>query len=298
MTFDIASYLENRKRIIDDKLESYFNKSPEKNSRLWESMRYGLLAGGKRLRPILCMTACEAVCDEYERSLSVACAIEMIHTYSLIHDDLPSMDDDELRRGKPTNHTIYGEAIAILTGDALLTEAFRVIVSEGSSSGLSSEKVIGIIDHLSTAAGAGGMVLGQAMDLELEGSEMVDVETLKTMHSLKTGALIRASVLSGGVIGGADEKQLEMLGAYARSIGLAYQIIDDVLDVEGGKSLGKQKGSDSRKLKSTYTSVLGIERSRQLAYELTSEAISSLDDFSGKTETLKEMAYYLGKREF
>ncbi len=298
MSLDIPSYLKERKKVIDERLKDYFTPSEREDTTLWESMRYGLMAGGKRLRPILCMASCEAVCNEYEKSIPVACAIEMIHTYSLIHDDLPSMDDDALRRGKPTNHAKYGEAVAILTGDALLTDAFRIITTEGYPCGLTDVQMIEIIRELSTSAGGGGMVLGQAIDLELEGRAHVDIETLQNMHTLKTGALIEASVVSGGIIGSANRTQISQLRSYARSIGLAYQIIDDVLDVEGGRSLGKQKGSDSRKSKATYTSVLGLKTAKETAIELTSDAVRSLNDFDGNTGTLRELAYYLGKREY
>lgn len=298
MNLDIPSYLEEKKKIVDERLKNYFTSSEKDDITLWESMRYGLLAGGKRLRPILCMASCEAVCAEYEKTIPVACAIEMIHTYSLIHDDLPSMDDDDLRRGKPTNHARYGEAVAILTGDALLADAFRIISTEGEAYGLTDLQIVEIIREISVSSGSEGMVLGQAIDLELEGNPEVDIETLKNMHSLKTGALIEASVVSGGIIGGADKKQIGQLRSYARSIGLAYQIIDDVLDVEGGNSLGKQKGSDSRKSKATYISVLGLNTSREMAIELTSNAVSSLNGFDGNTAILTELAYYLGKREY
>lgn len=298
MTFDISSYLEERKRTVECKLDSYFKDLSSNNTTLHKSMEYGILAGGKRLRPVFCMAACEAVCGEYDKAVPVACAIEMIHTYSLIHDDLPSMDDDDLRRGKPTNHRKFGEAAAILTGDALLTDAFGLIASEGFESGLSADQVVSIIRELSSAAGSRGMVLGQSIDLELEGKQKVDIDTLRNMHSLKTGALIEASLVSGGITAGADEVQIDQLRAYAGSIGLAYQIIDDVLDVEGGKALGKEKGADSRKSKTTYISVLGTERSKQMAVELTSEAVSSIGDFNGNPEILKELAYYLGKREY
>lgn len=298
MTFDISSYLEDRKRTVECKLESYFKDLSSDKTTLHKSMEYGILAGGKRLRPIFCMAASEAVCGKYDKAVPVACAIEMVHTYSLIHDDLPSMDDDDLRRGKLTNHRKFGEAAAILTGDALLTDAFCLIASEGPESGLSADQVVSIIRELSSASGSLGMVLGQSIDLELEGKQKVDIYTLRNMHSLKTGALIEASLVCGGITAGAVEEQIDQLRAYAGSIGLAYQIIDDVLDVEGGKSLGKEKGADSRKSKTTYISVLGTERSKQMAVELTSEAVNSLGKFNGNPEILKELAYYLGKREY
>ena len=298
MSFDITSYLEDKKKLIDQQLNIYFQPVKDDNTSLKQSIRYSLTSGGKRLRPILCLAAAEAVSGEFENVLPVACAIEMIHTYSLVHDDLPAMDDDSLRRGKPTNHIVYGEAIAILTGDALFTEAFGIIVSEGKAKGLDPSTLVEIIREITSAVGSDGMVLGQAIDLELEGREDVEIETLKNMHTLKTGALIEASVVTGAMAGKADQGRIEHLRKYSKFLGLAYQIIDDVLDVEGGESLGKKKGSDIRKSKATYTSVLGVKRSRDLAAELTDNAVNSLSEFYGNTKPLKEIAYYLGKRKY
>lgn len=298
MNLNINSYLEDKKKFIDQKLNEYFQPDDRDETSLRDAIRYSLLSGGKRLRPILCLAASEAVSGEYDNVLAVACAIELIHTYSLVHDDLPAMDDDELRRGKPTNHSVYGEAMAILTGDALLTEAFGLIVTGGRAQGLGDSVIADIIREISCASGLKGMVMGQAIDLVFEGKDKVDVETLKNMHSLKTGRLIEASVITGAIGAGAGRDQLSALREYSGFLGIAYQIIDDVLDVEGGESLGKKKGSDIRKCKATYTSVLGVERSRELAAELTDNAVNSLSDFDGNSGSLKEIAYYLGKRKY
>ncbi|MGH7889522.1 MAG: polyprenyl synthetase family protein, partial [Thermodesulfobacteriota bacterium] len=259
MGFDTERYISDRKKFIDQKLSEIVPVHAKSPSSLEESMRYSLLASGKRLRPILCLAAGEAVGGTVEMVISTACAIEMIHTYSLIHDDLPSMDDDSLRRGVPTNHSVFGEALAILAGDALLTDAFLVIASEGISNGLSPSLVVEIIQDVANAAGSRGMVKGQALDLALEGKEKIDPGLIEKLHSLKTGALIEASVLSGGRLGGANEEQLFKLSKYAKCIGLSFQIIDDVLNIEGGTEIGKGRGTDARKKKATYPGLLGVE---------------------------------------
>ncbi len=291
----IQLYLSSRKEIIDKKLLELLPHFSDPMSRLEESMRYSILAGGKRLRPILCIASSEAVGGSVEKTIPIACAIEMIHTYSLIHDDLPSMDDDLLRRGIPTNHSVFGEALAILAGDGLLTDAFSLIVGEGVSERLAPKVVVEIIRDVSRAAGSQGMVGGQALDLAIEGKD-VGVEFIEKVHSLKTGALIEASVMSGGRVGGAGDDQLMQLMCYGRCLGLAFQIIDDVLDIEGGVEIGKNRGADARKRKATYPSLLGVEKARRVALEFTQKAVSSLKDFDERAEPLKELAFYLGGR--
>lgn len=293
----IELYLSRKKEIIDKKLLELLPDSSDLCNKLHESMRYSISAGGKRLRPVLCIAASEAVGGTLEKTLSVACAIEMIHTYSLIHDDLPSMDDDLLRRGLPTNHSVFGEAAAILAGDALLTDAFYVIANEGSRTGLPASVIVDVIRDISSSAGSGGMAGGQALDLALEGRE-VTVETIEKMHSSKTGALIQASITSGGRIGGASEIQLSRLGDYAKALGLAFQIIDDVLDIEGGSETGKSSGKDARKKKATYPGLIGIEKSKKAAAELTWKAVFALKDFDDKANPLRELALYLGGRKY
>jgi geranylgeranyl diphosphate synthase, type II len=297
MKLDIELYLFRRKEIVDKKLSELLPNSTESITKLEESMLYSILAGGKRLRPILCIAASEAVGGTIEKALPVACAIEMIHTYSLIHDDLPSMDDDLLRRGIPTNHSVFGEAIAILAGDALLTDAFFTIVNHTISGGVAPFVIIEIIQDISKAAGSQGMVGGQALDLALEGKE-VTVELIEKMHSLKTGALIEASMTSGARVGGANENQIYQIKHYARSLGLAFQIIDDVLDIEGGTETGKNRGADARKKKATYPGLIGVEKAKQVAIELSEKAILSLKDFDEKAEPLRELAFYLGGRKY
>jgi len=297
MKNDIEAYLSERKVLVDTKLLEFLPDSSEDSSGLYESMRYSVLAGGKRLRPILCIAATEGVGGAVESALPLACAIEMIHTYSLIHDDLPSMDDDLLRRGKPTNHSVYGEAMAILAGDALLTDAFFLISNEGFAQGLSPSILIEVIKDISRAAGSRGMVKGQAIDLSLEGYQYVTLETSEKIHSLKTGALIEASVIIGGKIGGANNFQLSKLKSYSRRIGLAFQIIDDILDIEGGGEIGKSRGADQRKKKVTYPAIIGLEKSREVALKLTQEAVEALNGFDEKAQPLREIAFYLVVRK-
>lgn len=298
MAFNVEDYLSNRKEVVDKKLlELLPSPTGSDNTRLRESMRYSILAGGKRLRPILCIAASEAVGGTLEKALTVACAIEMIHTYSLIHDDLPSMDDDLLRRGLPTNHSVFGEAVAILAGDALLTDAFFVIVNEGISNGLPPPVVIEVVRDIAKAAGSEGMVSGQALDLALEGRE-VTVELIEMTHSLKTGALIEASIISGGRIGGANKDQLSRFREYARALGLAFQIIDDVLDVEGGSEIGKTQGTDARKKKATYPGLIGVGKAKEIATQLTEKAVLALKDFDARAEPLRQLALYLGRRKY
>ena len=296
MIFDIETYLSERKELVDRKLLELLPNLNDDSGGLDESMRYSVLGGGKRLRPILCMAASEAFGGSVESTLPFACAIEMIHTYSLIHDDLPSMDDDLLRRGKPTNHSIYGEALAILAGDALLTDAFFLIANEGLTRGLSKSQLIEVIKDLSVAAGSRGMVIGQAIDLSLEGCHEVSLDKCERVHLLKTGALIDASIIIGGKIGGADSYQLSKLKSYSRSVGLAFQIIDDILDIEGDGETGKSRGADARNKKVTYPALIGTEKSKEIALRLTKEAVDALAGFDVKAKPLRELAFYLGVR--
>lgn len=302
MPFDLESYLRDKKQLVEDRLDSLLRSSGSTMSTLQESMRYSSLAGGKRLRPILAIAACEAVGSSEDKALPAACALEMIHTYSLIHDDLPSMDDDALRRGVPTNHTVFGEATAILAGDALLTDAFYVLVNEGMSAGIGPALLCEAVRDIAHAAGSGGMIRGQAIDLAIEAAHKDDGEAtlldIERMHSLKTGALIEVSVTTGAKIGEADERQLEQLALYGQSVGLAFQIIDDVLDIEGGGGMGKERGTDARNDKSTYAELAGIDESKKRAAELTRAAVTALDLFDERAEALREIALYLGGRNF
>ena len=296
MSFDIKSYLGTNRELVDWELDSLLSVGGGSPTRLLESMRYSALAGGKRLRPILAIAAGEAVGADPIKVMPAACAIEMIHTYSLIHDDLPSMDDDALRRGVPTNHKVFGESTAILAGDALLTDAFSILVSEGRRRGISAQVVCDVVRDIALAAGSHGMIEGQAIDLSLAGASGSTLEDVARMHSLKTGAMIRVSVTAGARIGGADNNQLEMLTSYAEAVGLAFQIIDDVLDIEGEGDLGKERGNDERHGKSTYPGVAGIEESKRIAAELTRKAVLVLGGFDERAEPLRQIALYLGLR--
>ncbi|MCK5709453.1 MAG: polyprenyl synthetase family protein, partial [Deltaproteobacteria bacterium] len=291
-------YLASKRELIDRKLDALLKYSPKSITPLEESIRYSALSGGKRLRPILTIASNEAFGGKEELALPIACAIEMIHAYSLIHDDLPCMDDDSLRRGVPTTHNVYGEAVAVLAGDALLTDAFNVVVREGLSSGLRPKVLTDIIGDISLAAGSKGMIKGQSIDLALEGIKNVSVEQVEKMHSLKTGTMIEIAVTTGAKIGGANEKQIKKLSTYAKSLGLAFQIVDDVLDIEGGKSIGKEVGADARNKKTTYPELVGLKKSKLKARALTKKALKALKDFDDRATPLREIAFYLVDRKF
>jgi geranylgeranyl diphosphate synthase, type II len=317
---DIKTYLKENRELVDSYLKSYFETSSEP-SILHEAMKYSLFAGGKRIRPILALASYEACGRDPNDIIPQAAALELIHTYSLIHDDLPAMDNDDLRRGKPTNHKVFGEAMAILAGDALLTEAFSMLSSiEVQSSKFkvqssedleqsvkplikdsklrtpNPELLLRVIRDIAISAGACGMVGGQAQDILSENTKP-DIDTLHFIHLHKTAALITASVRMGPILADSDEDTLKALTSYGKNIGLAFQIIDDILDVEGNtKELGKSSGSDKKKKKMTYPSLLGIEGSRQKAQDLISEAINILRIFSSDADPLREIARYLIKR--
>ncbi|MGC8937913.1 MAG: polyprenyl synthetase family protein [Thermodesulfovibrio sp.] len=291
--FDLKKYIAEKRAKIEEFIKSYFNPAIVPPI-LHESVLYSLTAGGKRLRPILCISAYEA-CGGKEDITAYATAIEFIHTYSLIHDDLPAMDNDDLRRGKPTNHKIFGEAIAILAGDGLLTEAFRIL-SNPAYTDVEPLNLIKVIHELSNSAGVYGMVGGQAMDLISERKEP-DKESVEFIHLNKTAKLISASVKSGAILASADDEQMKKIETYGLSIGLAFQIIDDILDIEGStEEIGKPKGSDIEKGKMTYPRVYGITQSRKKAKQLIDEALNALETFDEKAEPLREIAKYIIKR--
>jgi geranylgeranyl diphosphate synthase type II len=293
--FDIKSYLKEKRELIDSYLESYFS-IPSEPFVLHEAMRYSLFAGGKRIRPILALASYEACGGNPKDIVPYATALELIHTYSLIHDDLPSMDNDDLRRGKPTNHKVFGEAMAILAGDALLTEAFLMLSNNLHSSSLKPSDLIKIIREVSLASGVHGMVGGQALDIFSENIEP-DKDTLNFIHLHKTAALITASVRMGAILANIKEKKLKALTEYGTGIGLAFQIIDDILDIEGNaEELGKTAGSDIKMKKMTYPALCGTEKSRQKAKDLLSDAIDSLKIFSSEADQLRKIARYLLKR--
>ncbi len=263
------------------------------SSHLEEAMEYSLMAGGKRLRPILLMAAADAVGGRGDSYVTTGCALEMIHTYSLIHDDLPAMDNDDYRRGKLTNHKVFGEGTAVLAGDALLTLAFEVMLRQ---KGAAPETLLAVVREMSMAAGAGGMVGGQSIDLDSEG-EQIGMETLRKMHMGKTGALFRAALRSGAILAGASDEQLAALTRYADCFGLAFQITDDILDVTGDEAaIGKPVGSDEKNHKSTYVTLTSLEEAGKLAEKTVGEAKDALDIFGTEADFLRELAEYLLKR--
>jgi len=291
--FDLSAYLVEKQTIVEAALDrSIAVVYPEK---IYESMRYSLMAGGKRLRPILCLATCELMGGSLGIALPTACALEMIHTMSLIHDDLPAMDNDDLRRGKPTNHKVYGEDIAILAGDGLLAYAFEFIATQTCQ--IPAERVLQVIALVGRAVGAAGLVGGQVVDLESEGNPDVTLETLTFMHRHKTGALLEISVVSGAILAGASEADQALLSAYAQDIGLAFQIIDDVLDITATpEELGKTAGKDLRAQKATYPSFWGIEESKRQANQLVTHAKSQLVAFGDRARPLMAIADYITAR--
>jgi geranylgeranyl diphosphate synthase type II len=294
---DLKKYLERRRRQVDEALGRWVVGEEEFPPQVHLAMRYSLFAGGKRLRPILTLAAAEAVGGRATEALPVACALELIHTYSLIHDDLPAMDDDDLRRGRPTSHKVFGEAVAILAGDALLTEAFRLMARPDLMKGLSPRRRLAAIHTVARSAGSQGMVGGQVMDMASEGEE-VKPDILEYIHSHKTGALIGAAVAAGAVIGGGSAREVRTLEEYGRKLGLAFQIMDDLLDVQGEETkMGKAVGKDRAKGKATYPGLFGIEDSRRKAAELIREAVAHLDPFRRRANPLREIARYILQRK-
>jgi len=293
---DLKEYLKSRCQLVDEALDRYLPKGSELPASLHGSMRYSVFAGGKRVRPILMLAACETVGGQIPSAIPAACAMEMIHTYSLIHDDLPAMDDDDFRRGNPTNHKVYGEATAILAGDALLTEAF--ILLSRAEEGAQPAARLRVIQEIAHASGSRGMVGGQVVDMESEGKDEIDLATLSYIHTHKTGALIRASVRAGALLGGASEESLAALSRYGEAIGLAFQIADDILDVEGTtEELGKDAGSDQARGKATYPALVGLEASKARARELVQMALDALAGFDERAEPLRAIASYIVKRK-
>lgn len=292
--FDLKQYMEARRLMVEEALEVALPQQDGPETRVVEAMRYSLFAGGKRLRPILCLAASEAVGGDLKTAMPAGCALEMIHTYSLIHDDLPAMDDDDLRRGKPTNHKVFGEAIAILAGDGLLTEAF-VLLSDYNS--LLPERAVQVIGVIAEAASYRGMVGGQVVDI-LSQNKRADLETVQQMHSRKTAALIAAATESGALTGKGSEAQVAALARYGRAIGLAFQIADDILDIEGDTELlGKTTGADEARGKVTYPAAVGLERSRQTANEMVNDALAALEGFDDRANPLRSLANYIITRK-
>ena len=288
----ITNYLARRAAEVNGRLDQLVPSESEPPEQLHRAMRYSLLAGGKRLRPALVLASGEAMGARTEDLMPAACAIEMIHTYSLIHDDLPAMDNDDLRRGRPTCHKAFGEAVAILTGDALLTLAFKVLASDSPSQ--NPERQLSVIHEFAAAAGSvDGMIGGQMADIENEGKQ-VDAHTLEYIHRSKTGALIAASVAAGGIIAGASRDEIARLRAYGNWIGLAFQIADDILDVTStSEQLGKTPGKDQAANKATYPAIHGIAASQARARQLVDEAIASVRTLGRETRVLEDLARFI-----
>jgi geranylgeranyl diphosphate synthase, type II len=295
---DLKTYLKDRCKLVDAALERMLPAEDELPVSLHKSMRYSVFAGGKRVRPILMLAACEAVGGDIDLAMPAACAMEMIHTYSLIHDDLPAMDNDDFRRGNPTNHKVFGEATAILAGDALLTQAFITMSAPELAGKLPAAALVAVINEIGHCAGSHGMVGGQVVDMESEGQPDIDLPTVQYIHTHKTGALIKASVKAGALLGGADEKALAALTRYGEVVGLAFQIADDILDIEGTtEQIGKDAGSDVARGKATYPALIGLAESKNRAAELVDMALESLADFDGRAEPLREIARYIVARK-
>ena len=296
-SLDIRQYLERKREEVDGYLQSVIPSAETMPTTLHESMRYSLFAGGKRVRPILAIAAAEAVGKASDSVLPVAASLELIHTYSLIHDDLPAMDNDDFRRGKPTNHKVYGEAMAILAGDALLTMAFELCAGASSEDGLEASRQVQLIRELAVGAGHVGMVGGQVLDIQAENQD-IDLATLQSIHKHKTGMLIRAAVRMGAIAGGATANQLNELTVYAENIGLAFQIADDVLNVTGTREeLGKNPNTDAQRGKKTYPTFYGVDGAKQLAEDCVNRANSRLESFGAKADPLRELARYITSRK-
>lgn len=295
---ELKTYLSVKRSEVDRLPQSYLPCPKSDPPLIHEAIRYSLFAGGKRIRPILCLAACEAVGGNVDKVLPFASAIELIHTYSLVHDDLPAMDDDSHRRGKLTNHKMFGESTAILTGDALLTAAFTMMAEKGLSSSITPKKILRAMLELGSASGSTGMVGGQLLDIESQGKDGLTLEKLQAMHTCKTGVLIRASIRIGGILGGAGPKKLSHLTWFGEKAGLAFQIADDILDVEGEeKDLGKPVGQDKTKGKWTYPALIGLEQSKKEATALVDEALDTLKGFGPEADPLREIAVYMINRK-
>lgn len=291
--FDLSTYLKERQALVEAALDQSLPiKAPET---IYEAMRYSLLAGGKRLRPILCLASCELVGGTVDMAMPTACALEMVHTMSLIHDDLPAMDNDDYRRGKLTNHKVYGDDIAILAGDGLLVYAFEVVATQTQN--VPAPRVLKAIAQLAYAFGADGVVGGQVVDLQCEGKTDTSVETLHFIHTHKTGALLEACVVCGAILGGASDEDVQRLSRYAQKIGLAFQIIDDILDItKTQEELGKTAGKDLQAQKATYPSIWGLEESTRQAQELIEQAKAELASFGNKALPLVSLADFITNR--
>jgi geranylgeranyl diphosphate synthase type II len=291
--FDLSRYLSERQALVEAALDRAI--AVVYPTTIYESMRYSLMAGGKRLRPILCLATCEMVGGTLEMAMPTACALEMIHTMSLVHDDLPAMDNDDYRRGKLTNHKVYGDDIAILAGDGLLAYAFEHLAAQTQN--VPAERTLQVVVQLAQAVGAAGLVGGQAVDLESEGKPDVTLETLSYIHRHKTGALLEACVISGAILAGVSDADRQPLSRYAQDIGLAFQIVDDVLDITATSAeLGKSAGKDLQAQKATYPSFWGIEESKRQANQLVANAKAQLAPYGDRAQPLLAIADYITAR--
>jgi geranylgeranyl diphosphate synthase type II len=296
MTGDITTYLAARRSAVDKALESLVPPARTFPPKVFEAMRYSLFAGGKRVRPILAIASAEALGAKTAGLLPIAGTLELIHTYSLIHDDLPAMDDDDFRRGRPTCHKVFGEAMAILAGDGLLNMAFEVLSDPRRLKAVPAGRLVAIIREIARASGVFGMVGGQVVDMESEGKD-IDFPTLEYIHTHKTGALIRASVRVGALYARASEKRLKALTRYGEMVGLAFQIADDILDVVGDRKVtGKDAGSDLKKGKKTFPGFYGLDESRRRAKEVVDRALEALKGFDRKADPLRELAAFIINR--
>jgi len=294
---NIENYLKERKQLIDEALDKYLPGSDEYPAIIHQAMRHSIFAGGKRLRPILTLAACEVVGGSVEVALPTACAIECIHTYSLIHDDLPCMDDDDLRRGIPTCHKVFGEGIAVLAGDALLTFAFQLLAMNCELTQVPPPNAVKIIAEVSKACGTFGLIGGQVIDLESENT-VVSLDTLKYIHQHKTGSLITTSIRTGAILGNANFEELKLLTEYGKLVGLAFQITDDILDIEGDlEHLGKTPGKDFKHKKATFPALYGLDQSKKMAESYLNNAISIIQPFKEKGQVLAEIAKCVLQRD-
>jgi geranylgeranyl diphosphate synthase type II len=292
--FDLNAYLESRTQQVNRALDNFLPSEKTKPATIHKAMRYSLFAGGKRMRPALCLAAAEACGGRITDAMPLACAVECIHTYSLIHDDLPAMDNDDFRRGKPTNHKVFGEGIAVLAGDALLTQAFEIVAQARGWARYSHQQLVLELAH---ASGSLQLIAGQVADLEAEGKK-ISADDLKYIHERKTSALLCCSVRLGGMSANCTTAQLQALTDFGYNVGLAFQIIDDILDItQTSEQLGKTAGKDTAAQKATYPSIVGMEKSRKIAQELTDKAFAALKIFRGKAQALEALAEFLLKRD-
>ncbi len=295
MSFEL--WLDNKVKIVEKALRENLIRRQGREEQIYDAMEYSLFAGGKRLRPVIMLGVNEMFSNNYQTVLPFACAMEMIHTYSLIHDDLPAMDDDDYRRGKLSNHKKFGEALAILAGDGLLNMAFELMIRESLISHEDKSLLLKAMNVIAESSGTRGMIAGQVVDMFCQDNSN-DIKSLEYLHKHKTGAIIKSSAIVGGLLGRASEEELKSIEIFAENIGLAFQIQDDILDVEGNEQkLGKPIGSDKDNNKMTYVSILGLDESKKLQEKLTNEAIEALSQFGEKANMLIELCKYLLVRE-